>query len=84
MFSQIVRFYTFFLDNLHQISHAHVLLAEGVILIKRLVAAMLTGRTAHRTQQKPPRRPKLPVPAGRLFAFMKRRKTLRGLRRWSG
>ena len=28
----------------HQIPHAHVLLAEGVILIKRLVAAMLTGR----------------------------------------
>ncbi len=27
----------------HQIPHAHVLLAEGVILIKRLVAAMLTG-----------------------------------------
>mgnify|MGYP000056590718 CR=1 FL=1 len=35
-------------------------------------------------EQKPPRRPELPVPAGRLFAFMKRRKTLRGLRRWSG
>ena len=35
-------------------------------------------------KQKPPRRPELPVPAGRLFAFMKRRKTLRGLRRWSG
>ena len=52
----------------HQIPHAHVLLAEGVILIKRLVAAMLTGRTAHRTQQKPPRRSELPVPAGRLFA----------------
>ena len=34
----------------HQIPHAHVLLAEGVILIKRLVAAMLTGRTAHSTQ----------------------------------
>ena len=28
---------------MHQIPHAHVLLAEGVILIKRLVAAMLTG-----------------------------------------
>ena len=53
----------------HQISHAHVLLAEGVILIKRLVAAMLTGRTAHSTQQKPPRRPELPVPAGRLFCI---------------
>lgn len=59
-------------------------LAEGVILIKRLVAAMLTGRTAHSTQQKPPRRPELPVSAGRLFAFMKRGKVLRGLRRWSG
>ena len=53
-------------------------------MIKRLVAAMLTGPAARRTQQKPPRRPELPVPAGRLFAFMKRRKTLRGLRRWSG
>ena len=27
----------------HQIPHAHVLLAEGVILIKGLVAAMLPG-----------------------------------------
>ena len=38
----------------HQIPHAHVLLAEGVILIKRLVAAMLTGRTAHRTAKAAP------------------------------
>ena len=66
----------------HQIPHAHVLFAEGVILIKRLVAAMLTGHIGAHVGTA--RRPELPVPAGRLFAFMKRRKTLRGLRRWSG
>lgn len=56
-----MRFYTFFLDNLHQIPHAHVLLAEGVILIKRLVAAMLTGRTAHSKSR----------PAGRNFRCLR-------------
>lgn len=30
---------------------------------------MLTGRTAHSTQQKPPRRPELPVPAGAAFCI---------------
>lgn len=45
----------------HQIPHAHVLLAEGVILIKRLVAAMLTGRTAHSKSR----------PAGRNFRCLR-------------
>ena len=35
-------------------------------------------------EQKPPRRSEIPVPAGRLSAFTKRGKVLRGLRRWSG
>lgn len=48
----------------HQIPHAHVLLAEGVILIKRLVAAMLTGHIGAHVGTA--RRPELPLPAKKM------------------